>query len=464
MGVASVFGQCAQFSAGFGVSSYCGNPSVVYPHATVSLSNGTPPYSIQIVTDQGYVTTAQVSSSHWSGYITNNFSWEQSATLTVIDAQGCSLTRTANWEPLWPALPLVTTSLTCEGMLRIDWNGQFVVPMGGLYEIQTPCPGPFNYSLHLGFGSHLNGSLNSDWSQLGPNTWRYEMPAPAVLNSVTIARTTGNCYEGLARLCFDSFLVPTPSPAVGCQARFRLRTALAGALPSGTLMNDQLRTAGLVPTTEPYTGLGYSYVGTPSGQSIHTSLLGTTGNDAVVDWVVVEFRSADDPANILHSRPALLQRDGDVVDIDGTDIINSPLAPASYHVAVRHRNHLGVMTASPINMAGNGANILVDLRAGATATFGTDARVDVNGVMCLRPGDGNGNGTVAYAGEMNDRDIVLQAIGGSIPTNTLNNVYDRRDVNLDGRVMYVGTGNDRDVILQAVGGTVPTAVRTQQLP
>ncbi|HRF80732.1 MAG TPA: hypothetical protein PL070_11670, partial [Flavobacteriales bacterium] len=103
-----------------------------------------------------------------------------------------------------------------------------------------------------------------------------------------------------------------------------------------------------------------------------------------------------------------------------------------------------VMTASPINMAGNGANILVDLRAGATATFGTDARVDVNGVMCLRPGDGNGNGTVAYAGEMNDRDIVLQAIGGSIPTNTLNNVYDRRDVNLDGRVMYVGTGNDRD--------------------
>ena len=56
------------------------------------------------------------------------------------------------------------------------------------------------------------------------------------------------------------------------------------------------------------------------------------------------------------------------------------------------------------------------------------------------------------------------AIGGSVPTNTLNNVYDRRDVNLDGIVRYTGASNDRDPILVNIGGTVPTNTRVQQLP
>jgi hypothetical protein len=46
----------------------------------------------------------------------------------------------------------------------------------------------------------------------------------------------------------------------------------------------------------------------------------------------------------------------------------------------------------------------------------------------------------------------------------MNGVYTALDVNLDGTVRYAGTTNDRDIILQTIGGTVPTAVRVQQLP
>jgi hypothetical protein len=35
---------------------------------------------------------------------------------------------------------------------------------------------------------------------------------------------------------------------------------------------------------------------------------------------------------------------------------------------------------------------------------------------------------------------------------------------MDGVVKYVGPNKDRDIILQALGGTVPTAVRVQQVP
>jgi len=54
-------------------------------------------------------------------------------------------------------------------------------------------------------------------------------------------------------------------------------------------------------------------------------------------------------------------------------------------------------------------------------------------------------------------------IGGTAPTNTVPG-YWPEDVTLDGVVKYTGSGNDRDPILQQVGGTTPTTIRNQQLP
>ncbi|MBK9196134.1 MAG: hypothetical protein IPO17_14400 [Flavobacteriales bacterium] len=44
------------------------------------------------------------------------------------------------------------------------------------------------------------------------------------------------------------------------------------------------------------------------------------------------------------------------------------------------------------------------------------------------------------------------------------NGYHPADVNMDGVVKYVGADNDRDPILQNVGGSVPTNVRAAQMP
>ncbi|HQV76800.1 MAG TPA: hypothetical protein PLE78_15005 [Flavobacteriales bacterium] len=38
------------------------------------------------------------------------------------------------------------------------------------------------------------------------------------------------------------------------------------------------------------------------------------------------------------------------------------------------------------------------------------------------------------------------------------------NVNMDGLVKYTGSNNDRDLILQSIGGPVATATRIQQLP
>jgi hypothetical protein len=54
-------------------------------------------------------------------------------------------------------------------------------------------------------------------------------------------------------------------------------------------------------------------------------------------------------------------------------------------------------------------------------------------------------------------------VGGVVPTNTVSG-YNRYDINMDGVVKYSGNGNDRDLVLQIIGGVVPTTVRAAQLP
>ncbi|HMC96445.1 MAG TPA: hypothetical protein VKG92_02230, partial [Flavobacteriales bacterium] len=224
---------------------------------------------------------------------------------------------------------------------------------------------------------------------------------------------------------------------------------------------DALRAGQLLPLIEPYTGLGYAHVG-GGGESMDPSKLNVTGPDALVDWVVVELRDPANPAIRSATRSALVQRDGDVVDVDGVSPLRFDLPIASYHVAIRHRDHLGVMTASPIAFFA-GVNT-IDFTNPATLTWGTDAQNNVGGTMVLWPGDVNFDGVVKYMGANNDRDPILIAVGGSTPTNTVSNVYSAADVNMDGVIGYAGANNDRDIILQTIGGTVPTATRVQQLP
>ena len=112
-----------------------------------------------------------------------------------------------------------------------------------------------------------------------------------------------------------------------------------------SLMRDELRTKNLIPLTSPY---GFWNPTLPAN-TIAPAVLTVSGPDAIVDWVFVELRSAADPTVIVSSRSALLQRDGDIVELDGTSPIQvRAVTSESYFVAVRHRNHLAVMTASPI--------------------------------------------------------------------------------------------------------------------
>lgn len=238
---------------------------------------------------------------------------------------------------------------------------------------------------------------------------------------------------------------------------------LEGPFVGGTtpLMHDDLRAGNYLPPTEPYTGLGYVHAGGGGGEQMGTNVHSTTGSNAVVDYVVVEARNSSNPAVVLASRSALIQRDGDIVGMDNASPVLLQIPAGSYYLAIRHRNHFGMMTAVPVSLGTTPLSI--DFRSSATATWGTEARKSDQGTNLMWAGNAWLDGTLRYVGDGNDRDPILTVIGGSVPTNTASGYY-LEDTNLSGVVKYTGAANDRDVILLNIGGSVPTNTRTEQLP
>lgn len=224
-------------------------------------------------------------------------------------------------------------------------------------------------------------------------------------------------------------------------------------------MGDGLRTSSLIPNAEPYTALGFDHVASGGGESVQPNVLTVSGADAIVDWVVLELRSS--LSTRVATRAALIQRDGDVVDLDGTSPVAFPMPVGNYYVAIRHRNHLGALTAAPVALTGTAT--VVDLTASATTTYGTEARKTIGTRMVLWAGNALRDTRIQYTGTGNDRDPLFIAIGGVIPTNTVTG-YMTEDITMDGVVKYVGANNDRDPILVNVGGITPNNVRTEQVP
>lgn len=244
-----------------------------------------------------------------------------------------------------------------------------------------------------------------------------------------------------------------------------IKVLLEGPYEGAGLMGDALRAAGVIPTTEPYTGMGFVQTGGGGGESVSPAVLGATGNNAIVDWVLVELRSTTTPSQVLATRCGLLQRDGDVTGLDGVNSLVAAASTGNYYVAVRHRNHLGIMTGAPVALSGTATTI--DFRLAGTPVWGTQGRKDLGGgYMGLWGGNVFRDGNVSllkYTGTNNDRDPILSTIGGTTP-NAVVSGYLREDVNLSGQVKYTGSANDRDPILVNVGSTVPTSVRAEQLP
>jgi hypothetical protein len=213
-------------------------------------------------------------------------------------------------------------------------------------------------------------------------------------------------------------------------------------------MTDKLRSAGLIPTTEPYTGMtSFTHSGSGGGETIPSSVLTGTGTGAdIVDWVFLELRDGGTSA-VLATRAALLQRDGQIVDVDGTNT-KTPYVnfagqlPGNYYISVRHRNHLGVRSASVAALDKTTATAYdfttAQTQAYQNSSITTNSAMANNGaVYMMWAGNANQDKYVRYTSQAfpfvgsDAASIVQNFLNGDL--NATLSTYNSGDVNMDGK-------------------------------
>ncbi|MFZ2863817.1 MAG: polysaccharide deacetylase family protein [Ignavibacteriaceae bacterium] len=115
----------------------------------------------------------------------------------------------------------------------------------------------------------------------------------------------------------------------------------------------------------------------------------------IVDWVLVELRTGTAANTIVGSRAALLKSNGSIVDLDGSSQVKfNRIVPGNYYIVIRHRNHLPIMSANPVNLSFTNSS-LYDFSTAQTQAYGTESMADLgSSVFGLISGDANANGQV----------------------------------------------------------------------
>lgn len=180
-----------------------------------------------------------------------------------------------------------------------------------------------------------------------------------------------------------------------------------------------------------------------------------TSNPTIVDWIEIELRDATTPATVLGTTSAFLKSDGSLVALDGTSL---PFLPnpngTTGHIAIHHRNHLGIRTGTALNLSPSSQTDLTDLaNVYVNGAFANDPMKEVTaGVYALWAGNANGNTNVRYSGPANDNNVLLNTILGGNKSGLISNTYSDGDFNMNGTVRYSGPANDNNVLLNSVLG------------
>ncbi|MBN2174365.1 MAG: PKD domain-containing protein, partial [Bacteroidales bacterium] len=178
---------------------------------------------------------------------------------------------------------------------------------------------------------------------------------------------------------------------LGCEGvEIDLTAFLEGSFDAGT-MSTQLKVNNLLPLGQPYSGIPWNYAGFENLESIPDA--------SISDWVLIELRDAPDAASALSStkvgqKAAFILDDGSVVDLNGSSPLRFSIdVQDQLFAVVRHRNHLPVMSASPLNLSGG--IYQYDFTSGAGQAYETNAQKDLGGgIFGLYAGDFNADGSI----------------------------------------------------------------------
>ncbi len=160
------------------------------------------------------------------------------------------------------------------------------------------------------------------------------------------------CDNGIPQMCDTAtiYISVNQPQAVTC-VTFTIKALLEGPYSTSSgKMTTTLNQRGLLPGQTP---IGQFAIATPNGQPYSGAPWNYAGTEAmpvggypatVTDWVLVSLRTDETKASTVFRAAALLHEDGTISFL--SPCISVP--NGSYYVLVEHRNHMGVMSPTPV--------------------------------------------------------------------------------------------------------------------
>ncbi len=226
----------------------------------------------------------------------------------------------------------------------------------------------------------------------------------------------------------DTANCPINAPAITIQnincVALRAKVLLEAGYNINTgLMDDYFSDNNQLPLLEPFTNLGFTHVGGGGGEMTTASVISAASAIRVVDWIFVELRDTTSPSVVLATRSGLLLTDGNIVDVDGVEPLKfKSMKLRNYHVAIRHRNHLGFRMLNKVLLETSQATILDFRNLSIPINGSTPLKLLAPNIRGMNSGDANSDGSIDAFDT-----LIWEAQNGLFDDYTLN-----ADYNMDG--------------------------------
>ncbi len=195
------------------------------------------------------------------------------------------------------------------------------------------------------------------------------------------------------------------------------------------LMDNYVATLASFPLSDPYRtaplNANFTHVNNSNVETTTPLILSTTGNNAILDWVFLELRNGISGAtSVVATKAGLLQRDGDIVGMDGVSPIEfSAVSAGNYYITVRHRNNLGFRTSAIVALSPSITTL--NFTNNSVVTFGsTPLSVLTTSIYGMISGDANNDGSIDAF------DTIIWGVQNGLFDDYSNNA----DYNMDGSV------------------------------
>lgn len=335
-------------------------------------------------------TTYYLVTSAWSGYASGTFSTTISgagAVLRVLDDVNINGMNTSC--DLNPAHPIWFT---------------FTAPASGKAKVHTGADFEHIVSLYDGVCGALNELACFDNPSRCSDGVLFENLTAGATYFIQIVSASTPVGYVTGNVCLHV------KDAGASPVRIKLKAYLEGAYMGNGTMNALLAPY-LIPKQQPYNGTPWNYNGSECIDLPPSNM---------TDWVLVELRDAANVATIVARKAAILLNTGMVVDND-RDGVYFDVPAGNYHIVLRHRNHLAVITPAPQTLPNAG---LYSFASDVSTAMGMNQlKALADGNYGLIAGDFNGNGVITVA----DFNLYM-------PQTSAINQYKVTDCNLDRNV------------------------------